>query len=101
MSTNAPNKIPENSKSLKEMYSSMAPLSKPAPKYGKVLGKKALFMRTYVGDATDPDDDNKSYEMSTDMSCQPMITSKMTGKTFTLSWHDLIQMAVKARIDLD
>ena len=96
MSTNAPNQIPENFKGIHLATSYSPP---PMPKYGNVRGKKALFMRFNVGEATDPDDQNKAYEMSTSASQEPMITSKTTCKTFVLYWHELIRMAVEAGID--
>ena len=94
MPTNAPNQIPD----YKGLHLT-PPLPATPLKYGNVRGKKALFMRFNVGEAMDPDDQNKAYEMSTSASQEPMVTSKTTGKTFVLSWHELISMAVEAGID--
>ena len=66
-------------------------------KYGKIHEKNAMFLRLHVGDATGQA--GEVYELNTSMNGSPMVTSNKTGKTFTLSWGDIINMAVDAGVD--
>ncbi len=64
---------------------------------GKVHEKSTLFFRQYVGDAKSG---KLQYEMATNMGgSTPIIESKQTGKWFTVSWQELIDLAVKAGVD--
>ena len=66
---------------------------------GEIHPKRTMFLRCHVGDARSG---NTAYEMSTNASCMnPIIQSKQTGKWFTLSWQDIIELAVEAGIDAE
>jgi hypothetical protein len=66
--------------------------------YGRLHEKQTMFLRQHVGEASGPD--GKSYEMAVNMGgMTPIIESKQTGKWFTLSWQEILNMAVKAGID--
>lgn len=64
--------------------------------YGKVYDKNSLFMCIEVGEAKGGE---LEYEIFTNMNQSPLIKSKQTGKYFSLSWQDLIEMAQGAGID--
>ncbi len=65
---------------------------------GTIHDDKALFLRLHVGEANSEDGDK--YEMSTNVADQsPIIHSKKSGQWFTLSWADIINMAVELGID--
>lgn len=64
---------------------------------GEVLPKGALFLSVGVGSAKDPDN-GEEYDLSTDMNHQPLITSKSTGKTWVITWGELISLAVVAGV---
>ena len=63
---------------------------------GRVYPKGSMFLRTHVGEA---DDGKRKYEMATNMNGTPIIESKQTGKWFSLSWQDILNLAEKAGID--
>jgi uncharacterized protein YfaA (DUF2138 family) len=66
---------------------------------GKVYPKDHLFLTKHVGTA-DGTDDKPVYELKVGgTSLAPMLTSTKTGKTFALSWDDIIALARKAGID--
>ncbi len=68
---------------------------------GQIHNSKSLFLREAVGTATDPEAKIK-YEMTTiNDNRQPMVCSSKTGKYFTLSWEDIVNLAVEAGIDKD
>lgn len=69
---------------------------KTLTRYGKVYPKRTLFLRVLVGTAKHK---KYEYEMSTSPGGSPMIESKQTGKYFSLSWAEIITMAVQAGID--
>lgn len=66
---------------------------------GKIHPSKTLFLRETVGEATD----NKTgvkYEMTNGVGGGgPIVRSSKTGKWFTLSWSEIINLAKKAGID--
>jgi hypothetical protein len=63
---------------------------------GRVYPKGSMFLRTHVGTA---EDGKRKYEMATNMNGTPIIESKQTGKWFSLSWQDILNLAEKAGID--
>jgi hypothetical protein len=64
---------------------------------GKIHGNDSLFLRMRVGETGSGD---TVYELTVSASDHsPIIMSKTTGKWFTLSWQDLVGMAVEAGID--
>ena len=63
---------------------------------GKIHPSTTLFMTVHVGEA---DRGEFKYDMSTGMSMSPIIRSTLTGKFFTLSWQDVLNLAVAAGID--
>lgn len=67
-------------------------------KHGEIHPKRTLFFRFCVGKITDLNKD--TYEMSINVSDHsPIIESKKTGKWFTLSWKDIIDLAIDMGID--
>jgi len=63
--------------------------------YGEMIGAKAMILRENVGTA---EGDEDSFEMTTTMSRSPLVKSSKTGKTFSLSWASIINMAVEAGV---
>lgn len=63
---------------------------------GKVYPKDELIHRMHIGSAEHGD---KAYELNTLMSGAPLVKSKQTGKLWTISWDELIKLAVGAGID--
>lgn len=63
---------------------------------GRVYPKGSMFLRTHFGTA---EDGERKYEMATNMNGTPIIESKQTGKWFSLSWQDILNLAEKAGID--
>ncbi len=64
----------------------------------KIHKKGTLFLRTHVGKATD--NDGNSYEMALNVNNSvPIIRSEKTGKWATISWGDIIELAVQAGVD--
>ncbi len=65
-------------------------------KLGKVHPRRTLFLREHVGEAANG---TLKYELATLPGRSPYVRSKKTGKCFTLSWHDILTLAVQAGID--
>lgn len=63
---------------------------------GKLIEKGALLLRTNVGTASLG---KTSYELTTGVSCAPLIKNLTTGLTFSFTWEDLINQARDAGID--
>ena len=64
---------------------------------GKVYPKGALFLSVVVGSAGNGE---RSYELLTSGSSGvPMIESNQTGKTWSISWNELLDLAIAAGID--
>jgi len=67
--------------------------------YGEIHGEETYFLRVYVNDWNDLDIE-QGYEITTlNDDSTPIVKSKKTGKFFTLSWADIINMAKEAGID--
>lgn len=59
-----------------------------------------MFLRTFVGECED--NQGNKYELSTNtVTGEPVIRSRQTDKTFTLSWHDLMKMAIQEGLDVE
>ncbi len=70
----------------------------PAPFIGRIIPAKAMILRHNVGTATG--EDGTEYEMTTSVTDRsPLVKSSKTGKTFSLSWNDIINLAVQAGVD--
>jgi hypothetical protein len=64
---------------------------------GKLYPKETMFFRQHVGEAKS---DNLAYEMSFNVSGNaPIVHSKQTGQWWTISWQELLELAVVAGID--
>lgn len=64
---------------------------------GTIHDKSTYFFRIEAGEATL---ESKSYELSVNASGNtPIVRSNQTGKFFTLTWQDIINMAIDAGID--
>ena len=55
-----------------------------------------MFLRVHAGTA---EYGKLKYEMAYLMGGSPIVESKQTGKWFTLSWQDILDLARKAGID--
>ncbi len=65
---------------------------------GKMIGPQALILREDVGEMTDPK--GNSYELTTTLPGRaPLIKSKRTGKTFAMSWEDLVRLAIEEGVN--
>lgn len=61
-------------------------------------GGRTMFLRQHCGEANS--EDGRGYELSFNLgSGTPIVISKTTGRTMTLSWQDLIDLAIEAGID--
>jgi phosphopantetheinyl transferase len=66
-------------------------------KTGKLYVPKSLFLRQQIGQATSG---KLTFDCATIVPTgEPVIHSKQTGLWFTLSWEDIIALAVNAGID--
>lgn len=63
---------------------------------GKVYGKDTLMLRFYVGEA---EQKGIEYELCITNLHEPHITSSKTGKSWVISWQELIKMAIEAGIN--
>jgi hypothetical protein len=59
---------------------------------GELHDNGALFLRMSCGTAKG--DDSGELELSTTMSGSPIVRSEKTGHWFTLSWQDIVRLAV-------
>lgn len=67
-------------------------------KYGKIHPKRTMFLRNAVGEIKD--EEGNKYECTTNCGgLHPIIHSEQTGKWFTLSWADIVRLAIVAGID--
>ena len=65
---------------------------------GKIIDKSALIMRQSIGSAAL---DGVDYELSTSMNGSPIIRNEKNGYWFSLSWEDIINMAINKGLDKD
>ena len=66
--------------------------------YGKIYPPRTLFFRSDVGEIAD--DEGNKYECTTNVGGEhPIIRSKQTDKWFTLTWADIVRLAIEAGID--
>lgn len=64
---------------------------------GKIYKSMSLFFRQHVGEAKR---ENSNYELSMVINDQtPLVCSKQTGKYFSISWQEIIELAIEAGID--
>jgi hypothetical protein len=67
---------------------------------GKLHPPKTMFLRVEVGKADLPTGD--SFEMTVNAgNYAPIVRSKQTGRSFTLSWSDIVSLAITKGIDLE
>ena len=65
--------------------------------HGKVHPRTSAFLHFHAGTAgggAEPE-----YQLSTGNDHTPMIISKTTGRTWTTSWQELLDMAIAAGVD--
>jgi len=67
---------------------------------GEVLPKDSLFLSIAVGSAKVAKN-GRELDLSTDMNHQPMITDKKTGKTWVITWGEMISLAVISGVTED
>ena len=66
-------------------------------KYGTIHPKKTLLLRMETGTA---EAGGVKYELTINMGNNtPIVSSSKTGKYFTLSWQDIINLAIDAGIN--
>ena len=69
-----------------------------AARLGRIDAAGAFFICEARGEAEAAD---VTYELNTHLSGAPMVRSGKTGKTFSLSWHDVLRLAIDAGIDCE
>lgn len=66
--------------------------------YGEIHPPRTMFLRNSVGEISD--EEGNKYECTTNVGGEhPIIHSEQTGKWFTLSWGDIVRLAIEAGID--
>ena len=69
----------------------------PGPKEVK---QSVMFLRVAVTDEDATDDEGNAYELAINAGgSTPIVISRQTGRTFTLSWNDILSLAVSRGID--
>ena len=63
---------------------------------GTVHPSRTMFLRTHIGEA---ENGKLKYELATGTNGQPIVHSLQSDKWFTLTWKDVLGLAVKAGID--
>ena len=64
---------------------------------GTLHGDGTMFLRVAVGDADDGE--GGGYEMTTNANAsEPMVRCKTTNRTWTISWQEMIELAIHAGI---
>ena len=63
----------------------------------EILERGVMILRVVVGEAED--DQGNKYEMTVSMASAPLLKSKLTGRTFALSWSDILEQAIEAGIN--
>ena len=65
----------------------------------EIIEKDKLLMRVHVGEAKD-EENGIEYHLSTSLATStPMVSSSKTGRIFTISWGDILEMAIQAGIN--
>ena len=72
------------------------PLSVLPTRVGTVHPSRTMFLRTHIGEA---ENGKLKYELATGTNGQPIVHSLQSDKWFTLTWKDVLGLAVKAGID--
>ena len=66
--------------------------------YGKIHPPRTIFCRNAVGEMKD--EEGNKYECTTNVAClHPIIHSLQTNKWFSLTWTDIVKLAIEAGID--
>ncbi|PAT41186.1 hypothetical protein CK623_02795 [Vandammella animalimorsus] len=63
---------------------------------GTIHSRDSAFLRMACGDAKAP---GVTYELNTGINGAPLIRSGKTGKWFSVSWEELLRLAIDAGID--
>jgi len=70
------------------------------PKVGTMHSRGALFLCIHAGEAAADGSDKPAYHLSVQaVGYHPIVRSEKTGKAFSLTWQDIIALAVAAGID--
>lgn len=64
---------------------------------GQLFSKKSMFLRTNCGTAKATD--GTVYELTQSVNGSPLVMNKTTGKYWSISWQELIDLAKAAGID--
>ena len=72
-------------------------MSDETKKAGTLHPPKTMFLRKVIGDAEDKD--GNQYEVNVAGPGVPLVESKQTGNWFSLSFQDIVRLAVDAGID--
>ena len=59
---------------------------------GEILEKNVLIMRIHIGTATS--EEGEVFTMSTNMDGSPLIEHEKSGRKFSLSWQEIIDLAL-------
>ncbi len=65
---------------------------------GTIHDPKALMLRVHCGEA-ESENDGVKYDLATSMAGNPIVCSRKTGQWFSLSWSDIINLAISAGIN--
>lgn len=65
---------------------------------GKIYERDAMLLRVLVGTTTSGNT-GIDYELAITVGHNPQVKSMKTGRTFSLSWEELIAIAINAGID--
>ena len=65
-------------------------------KYGQVSESGTIFLWVHIGTAqATVEGKGYTFELSTSMTGSPNVRCNETGKTFRLTWQDIIEMAIE------
>lgn len=68
----------------------------PAKTVGTVYPKGSMFLRLHCGEANLG---MTNFELATWVNTgSPLVYCELTGKTFSLSWQDILELAIKAGV---
>ncbi len=65
---------------------------------GKIIKKDSLVLRFAIGKAVDENTTNE-YELTNDCNGRPLVKSLKSGKSWTITWNELIQLAIENGVD--
>lgn len=64
---------------------------------GQIYGRNTLFMCFAAGEAKS--EDGHEYDLSYTPGGTPIVRSEQSGRSWTISWRELIDLAIKGGVD--